>query len=384
MSEYQYYEFLAIDSPLNADEMAELRDVSTRAEITPTGFRNEYNYSDLKADAGELLERYFDLHVYVANWGTRRLAMRLPSELGAVEDFAPYVQGEGADVRLAGEHIIIELWSETEEREDWVDGGGWMGALAGVRAKLLGGDLRPLYIIWLHSVGFDYFDAEDEDAAEVEEPPVPAGMTDLPPCLESMAEFLRIDPVLLKAAAEASHPGQLKQRDIAPWIAALDDGEKNSLLLRVVRGEHARVTASLVSRFRAETCRDNRSPAPRRRTVPELLARVEELEEAERRRNALAAAEAKRKREAAEASAKLKRLSALAERKPAAWRDVQQLVDAKKAKSYDHAVRLLVDLRDLAVREGDAAAFSRRLNVLRELNASKRAFQRRLDQAGLR
>jgi len=32
MSEYQYYEFLAIDRPLTADEMAELRALSTRAE----------------------------------------------------------------------------------------------------------------------------------------------------------------------------------------------------------------------------------------------------------------------------------------------------------------------------------------------------------------
>ncbi|MFO7739670.1 MAG: hypothetical protein R6V46_14415 [Desulfatiglandaceae bacterium] len=41
MSEYQYYEFLAIDRPLTKDEMAELRALSTRATITPVGFTNE-------------------------------------------------------------------------------------------------------------------------------------------------------------------------------------------------------------------------------------------------------------------------------------------------------------------------------------------------------
>ncbi len=42
MSEYQSYEFIALDRPLTATEMAELRSISTRAEITPTRFWNEY------------------------------------------------------------------------------------------------------------------------------------------------------------------------------------------------------------------------------------------------------------------------------------------------------------------------------------------------------
>jgi len=36
MSEYQYYEFQAVDCPLTPDEMAELRAISTRARITLT------------------------------------------------------------------------------------------------------------------------------------------------------------------------------------------------------------------------------------------------------------------------------------------------------------------------------------------------------------
>jgi hypothetical protein len=41
MSEYQYYEFLAIDRPLKEDEMAELRALSTRATITAVSLTNE-------------------------------------------------------------------------------------------------------------------------------------------------------------------------------------------------------------------------------------------------------------------------------------------------------------------------------------------------------
>lgn len=43
MSEYQYYEFLALDRPLASKQRAELRSLSTRAEITATRFVNEYH-----------------------------------------------------------------------------------------------------------------------------------------------------------------------------------------------------------------------------------------------------------------------------------------------------------------------------------------------------
>jgi len=41
MSEYQYYEFQALDRPLTQPQMRELRGFSTRAKITPTRFVNE-------------------------------------------------------------------------------------------------------------------------------------------------------------------------------------------------------------------------------------------------------------------------------------------------------------------------------------------------------
>jgi len=47
MSEYQYYEFVAIDEPLTPKRMAELRSCSSRANITSTSFVNEYQWGDL-------------------------------------------------------------------------------------------------------------------------------------------------------------------------------------------------------------------------------------------------------------------------------------------------------------------------------------------------
>lgn len=63
MSEYQYYEFLAIDQPLSEADRRWLRGLSTRADITSTRFVNEYHWGDFKADPVKLMNRCFDAHI---------------------------------------------------------------------------------------------------------------------------------------------------------------------------------------------------------------------------------------------------------------------------------------------------------------------------------
>jgi len=67
MSEYQYYDFLAVDRPLTSEEMARLRALSTRATITPARFTNFYTWGDFKGDPLAMVKQYFDAFVYVAN-----------------------------------------------------------------------------------------------------------------------------------------------------------------------------------------------------------------------------------------------------------------------------------------------------------------------------
>ena len=81
MSEYQYFEFQAVDRPLNKKEMAVLRAYSTRARITPTSFVNDYSWGDFKGDADAWMDKYFDAFLYFANWGTHILKLRLPEKL---------------------------------------------------------------------------------------------------------------------------------------------------------------------------------------------------------------------------------------------------------------------------------------------------------------
>jgi len=139
MSEYQYYEFLAMERPLTKEEMDELRALSTRATITPVSFTNEYNWGDFKGDPEKLMERYFDAHVYVANWMTAIFMVRLPMEALTQETAkavaAPYL----LDIKPTKTHWII-IWSveesENYDRLGMEDGRGWMARLAPVRDEL--------------------------------------------------------------------------------------------------------------------------------------------------------------------------------------------------------------------------------------------------------
>jgi fibronectin type 3 domain-containing protein len=59
MSEYQYYEFRAIDRSLTQTEMKELRKLSTRAEITPTLFTNTYHWGDFGGSSEKMMEKHY-------------------------------------------------------------------------------------------------------------------------------------------------------------------------------------------------------------------------------------------------------------------------------------------------------------------------------------
>ena len=70
-----------------------------------------------------------------------------------------------------------------------------------VRQRLIAGDLRGLYLLWLCSVEVD---EEDEygDSVAVTEPPVPHGLADLSDGAGDLLLFYGLDPILLHAAAQ--------------------------------------------------------------------------------------------------------------------------------------------------------------------------------------
>ena len=200
MSEYQYYEFQAIDRPLTAEQMSQLRRYSSRARITPTSFVVEYNWGDFKGNEDAWMDQYFDAFLYVANWGTHVLKLRLPVYLLDLATAAAYCGAEPASPREHAGHVVISFNADDEPDDDWVEGDGILASLVTVRAELARGDRRALYLGWLRRA-----QAEDLDDAD-EEPEVPAGLRELSAALASLTAFLRLDGDLLHVAAEASAP----------------------------------------------------------------------------------------------------------------------------------------------------------------------------------
>src|SRR5260370_3823735 len=168
MSEYQYYEFQAIDRPLGEAEREALRALSSRARITATSFTNHYEWVDFKGDPKKLMDRYFDLHLYLANWGARRLMIRLPKRLVDVSRLDCFMRDvEWVEVSEKGDNLILDICRDEVEPDvdDWDDGSGWLAALAPLRTDVLSGDLRLLYLLWLAAIETEGIDDGNRAAA---------------------------------------------------------------------------------------------------------------------------------------------------------------------------------------------------------------------------
>jgi len=109
--------------PLTDKQVAELRELSSRAEITATKFTNEYSYGDFCGGPEKLMERYFDAFLYLANFGTGRLMFRLPRSLLDAEAAKRYCHTDAASVTETSDHVIISLCLDRDPDDYWVGGG---------------------------------------------------------------------------------------------------------------------------------------------------------------------------------------------------------------------------------------------------------------------
>ena len=268
MSEYQYYEFVALDQPLTEWQLREVRAISSRADVTPTSFVNDYQWGDFKGDPHEFLEKYYDAMLYFANWGTRRFMAKVPGDALDVKLARLYCTDGGSGVERTSTKagIVFDFVSDTEEPEDWDEMEQSLSPLIPVREALDAGDLRPLYIGWLASVAAG---ARDQDETE---PPLPPGMTKLPAPLKALVRFLRIDDDLLTAAAKGSEKADDQWQDLKPWLAAMPPKRKDELLLELMTGDPKSTAAELRREFNKQ--RKNlprKTPQKGTRTVGELL-----------------------------------------------------------------------------------------------------------------
>jgi hypothetical protein len=380
MSEYQYYEFLAIDRSLTADEMAELRALSTRATITPVSFTNEYNWGDFKGDPDKLMQRYFDAHVYVANWMTAIFMVRLPIEAlnreTANAAAVPYL----LDIKPTKTHWII-TWSleesENYDRFGMEDGLGWMARLAPVRDELLRGDLRSLYIGWLPAMAGEMMDDDETEPLSV------SGLANLTAAQQALAEFLEVDPDLLAGAgmgSPATQETEVSRREMEKWIDALPRDEVNSILKQLLEGKGQQAERSVRNRFaswrRGLPTGDTDAP---RRTVGELRQNAEKarLIRMEKQKQDRKQREIKRREKR---KAYLKNLSSDF---PKAWASVKEPVERGSGRGYDEACRMLVDIAEAYALYATNKQFQKELEQFMAGHLRRKALIQRLVKAGI-
>jgi hypothetical protein len=377
MSEYQYYEFQAIDRPLSEADRQALRDLSTRARITATSFTNSYEWGNFKGDPAKLMERWFDLHLYMANWGSRRLMIRLPARLVDRHLLNAFLdEVDCATLSVSGENLIVDISCDEVESEDWDDGSGRLAALAPLRAEVLAGDLRLFYLLWLTAVQAEVFEAGQPE-------PMP-GIGPMSASLEAFAEFFGIDSDLVQAAAERSAGAMAStssEEAVRGIISAMTDTDKTAMLSRLFNGDPY-VGAELRAKVRDRIASGADATPISARTVGELRARANAIGLA--REEAAAeklAAEHKRRVQEAE-KARQARLLAITRRGEGVWREVEAEIERRNATGYDRAVGLLLDLRAVAEERGAMLDFDKRLRSIRERHARKQQFVVRLAKIG--
>jgi len=381
MSEYQYYNFRAIDSPLSPAQMKHLRGISSRAEITPVSFVNEYNWGDLQAAPRNLMRDFFDIHVYLANWGSAVLMLRLPKEVLDEQTLQAFTVDSYFEVESLADYWLL-TWSLGESSDydlfEDEEGGSWMTRLAPLREELLRGDLRSLYIGWLQAV------TVDEDMDEEPEPMALGGLGNLTAAQQALAEFLAVDPDLLTGAGIGSRADSRKEKDGAAhdaWLDTLSREEMQRYLHQMLTRQGTQAERTLLRNFAAWQSEANPDDQTQmRRTVEELWQLAEQCQkvrlalQTEARKKA--EAETRRKREAY--------LTLMAKNFGGAWKIAHMNAGTGGARSYDSACRQLIDLQDAYDLQGNSDIFQQELEKFMSDHKQRKALMTRLEKAGIR
>lgn len=362
MSEYQYYEFQTIDRRLTDSEQAEIRKLSSRVALTPTQAVFTYQFGDFRGDPIQVLARYFDAMLYLANWGTRRLLFRFPSALIPCKRVERFCVEDVITFKDAGDWLVLDFRWDEEGGTDWVEGEGKLSSLVQLREDILRGDYRMLYLGWLKAAELGSLPDDEE------EPPVPPGLKTLSPALVSLCDIFQIDTFLLRAAAKTS--ADLDPDAKVDWeaaVAKLSRQECNAYLARVVAGD-SQVRLELLTRLQA-AIGDPLLTTSLQRTIQEIRTHTAALREA-----------AKRKRAAKQEAERILELEVLSQREEVAWRDIETGIEKYK---YREATELLVRLHQVAVYKDREAKFRTKLDKLVKRFKTRRTWLASVQDAGL-
>jgi hypothetical protein len=374
MSEYQYYEFAAIDGAISDEGMRYAQRCSSRASVSRVRWQNTYTFGDFHGSVDTLL-KYYDAHFYIANWGTVRLGLAFPKGVIAPEVVESYLRGgeryeDTLTVKEIGNRSII-YWERNEEGGwGWTEGEGLIDELIGVREELMRGDYRALFLGWLADFDPDEWRAPEDGAVVI--PPIPAGLDHLSPALAALIKHFPVDPDALAVAAGLSQASTRDRIPIAAVLEKLSESEMRALLARVAEGGGSGVMTDL-NRL---TYPRVQIPVGQTMRCTDFAAKTFETREVRQKKEAEAAA-AKRQRES---ELRKQHLASTMQRAGTIWSGLDPLMDQKIASAYDQATAQLQELRDAYAQAGDIGGFQQKLNGFRLRYSNRPAMLRRIEK----
>lgn len=336
MSEFQFVAFRAVDGPVSGKNMEYMERQSSRAEITPWSFENEYHYGDFHGNAEEMLRRGYDVHLHYANFGTRTLMIRLPNGLPDAAAIKPYLEGRSLcflkDPKGPGGTLSIQPYLESGDLDDVWDLDEVVERVVPLRAEILDGDLRPFYIAHL-AICCD----SEHDPDETKEGPVPAGMGNLTAAQQALAEFYGLSESLLAAVAQGS-PSKSAVADASAsqqeWLRQQPDAKKTAWLAKLLSEPGSSVRTEILADYRASQTTPSWPVVKRDRTISELNKIADEIADEVRSKKAAAAARKQAKRTADMAADPQRYL-----------KETEQLAATRTTDGYSKAAAILAELR---------------------------------------
>lgn len=337
MSEYQRYEFMTIDQPLTREQLNAVNALSSHIEASSTHALIEYHWGDFKHNPIDVLHEYFDGFLYWANWGNPELAFRFPHGIlpnGLIEgydleDFVTFTRHQDYD-------ILDIHFSEMEAPDEWIE--YELGSLIAIRDELMEGDLRSLYIVWL--AGQDMIGSyDDEEDYEISVPPVPPALGTLTAAQQELVELLQVPQELLVAAARhSSATTPTTADDFAAWIELLPQDRRNEYLLRLVHNEPG-LSRLLVRELRelSQGKTSAKPPEGEHVTYATLLTESKAI-----------SSQLEREKREQERLARQRDLQNIHDHQEVYWRHVDEAVARNSGAGYEEAVRVLIELREVA------------------------------------
>jgi hypothetical protein len=373
MSEFQYIGFRAAEKPVSDKDLEYMRQQSSRAEITPWSFDNEYHYGDFRGDALTMLRRGYDIHLHYANFGIRKLLIHLPHNLLDTPGSSPYFAEDGPqflkDKQGQGGILSVCPYHEPGDQDELWNVNQILDRLVPLRAEILEGDLRPLYLAHLAMIS----DAE-HDPEETTEGPVPAGLGNLSAAQRALAELFGLSDALIAAAAEGGS-GQPVQEDLgemrARWLQSLPQATKDAWLLEWMADAHSSARSNLLAEFRKSRPMAAWPTVQRDRTIAELETAAEAIHKKAIRKVAEKAAQQR-----------AKRLADMAADPAATLRETERLVKLRSRDSYSEIATLLKDLREALAGTQRSGLAEQQAQKLKKANPTLNLLTSELRRAG--